>query len=58
MVFQIIPSISTTMGIPVILMPLTFIVLVTMIKDLYEDQMRKNSDRKENELICETYNNI
>ena len=58
MVFQIIPSISTTMGIPVILMPLTFIVLVTMIKDLYEDQMRKNSDRKENELICETYNNL
>jgi hypothetical protein len=54
--FQLIPEVSVTSGVPVVLVPLLSIVTITMVKDLYEDQMRKKADRSENERICETFN--
>ena len=39
-----------------VLVPLLSIVTITMVKDLYEDQMRKKADRAENERLCETFN--
>lgn len=47
-VLQIIPDISTSGGIPTYLPPLLFIVLLTMIKDGYEDYKRYKSDEEEN----------
>jgi phospholipid-transporting ATPase len=43
-----IKSISPTGGVPTTLIPLTFIVLVSAIKDLIEDCKRKSSDNEEN----------
>ncbi|OMJ85922.1 hypothetical protein SteCoe_12625 [Stentor coeruleus] len=47
-VLQSIPQISVTGGIPNILMPLSFVLTVSAIKDLLEDLKRKKSDRDEN----------
>ena len=48
MCFQMIPQISNSQGRPTILMPLGFVVLVSMIKDIIEDSKRHASDNKEN----------
>ena len=48
-----IKSISFTEGVPVMVAPLSFIIILTMIKDLYEDQSRKKSDKAENEKLVE-----
>lgn len=45
---QTFQSISNSDGKPVILMPLTTIILITAIKDLYEDYKRYRSDNEEN----------
>lgn len=45
---QTIKEISTSNGVPVTLFPLTFIVIITAIKDIYEDLMRHRSDHEEN----------
>ena len=45
---QMIKLVSITHGIPTILPPLSFIVLLTMIKDVYEDYKRYKSDQEEN----------
>jgi len=42
------PPISDAGGIPVLLMPLSFVVGISMIKDIYEDYMRHKSDNEEN----------
>jgi len=46
--------ISDSGGAPVLLMPLGFVVGVSMIKDLYEDCKRKSQDSKENngKIMC------
>ncbi len=41
---QMIPIISISAGKPVMLMPLTFVILVSMIKDIFEDYKRHKSD--------------
>ena len=46
---QMIPRISFSDGLPVIMVPLTLITIITMIKDLYEDSKRRASDKLENE---------
>jgi phospholipid-transporting ATPase len=56
MFLQMIPLISITGGQPVMLFPLTFVVLVSMIKDISEDYKRHRSDRKENEKIVHVLN--
>ena len=45
---QLIPEISDANGKPVMLMPLTFVVLVSMVKDIFEDFQRHKSDNQEN----------
>jgi len=47
-VMELFPSISDSGGRPVLLMPLSFVVGVSLIKDLYEDCKRKSQDNKEN----------
>lgn len=48
MCFQMIPQISISQGRPTILLPLGFVVLVSMIKDIIEDSKRHASDNREN----------
>ena len=48
MVLQVIPPISISGGKPAILLPLLFVVIVSAVKDLFEDLKRHNSDTKEN----------
>jgi len=45
---QCVPMISITGGIPTIAPPLMFIMLLTMIKDVYEDYQRYLADQEEN----------
>ena len=49
-----IPEISISGGKPTILMPLGFVVVVSMIKDIIEDSKRHASDKKENssKVLC------
>jgi hypothetical protein len=42
LVLEVIPSISDTGGAPVLILPLGFVVGVSMIKDLVEDMVRHN----------------
>jgi phospholipid-transporting ATPase len=48
MFLQMIDLISITGGRPVMLYPLSFVVAVSMIKDISEDYKRHKSDKKEN----------
>ena len=43
-----IPLISTSNGIPVIFLPLSFVIAVSAIKDLVEDLKRHREDDQEN----------
>lgn len=45
---QAIQIISISGGTPVIYLPLTVIILITAIKDLFEDMKRHKSDNEEN----------
>ena len=45
---QAMPAISISENLPVIFVPLVFILLITMAKDYYEDSKRKKSDKEEN----------
>jgi phospholipid-transporting ATPase len=45
-----VPAITTSDGLPTIFVPLVFIVIVTALKDIYEDLKRKTSDSEENNL--------
>ena len=46
---QTIPAISLTNGTPVQAMPLSAVVIISMIKDAFEDYKRYISDKDENE---------
>ena len=48
MIMQLIPTISDTGGIPTLALPLGFVVLLSMVKDIYEDLKRHQSDKTEN----------
>jgi magnesium-transporting ATPase (P-type) len=54
MIFQTIPQISISGGLPTILMPLGFVVLTVMVKDIIEDWKRHKSDNIENasKILC------
>lgn len=49
---QMIPAISNTGGLPLTVIPLTFVVGVSALKDAYEDWRRSVSDRTENNRAC------
>ena len=54
-ILQCIPQISATGGWPTILMPLMTIVMITMVKDGYEDYKRYKSDQEENNKATHVY---
>ena len=54
-VLQCFPEISNADGKPIILMPLSVVILVNSIKDFYEDWKRKKSDDEENNRKVEVY---
>ena len=45
---QIIPAITNTNNEPTIYLPLFVIILISMVKDLFEDMKRHNADKEEN----------
>lgn len=47
-VLECFPAVSDSGGVPVLLMPLGFVVGISMIKDIYEDYIRHRSDNEEN----------
>ena len=47
-ILQVIPAVSNTNGRPIILVPLTIVILVSMVKDFVEDYKRWKSDAHEN----------
>jgi phospholipid-transporting ATPase len=49
---QMIKDISISAGQPVMLLPLSFVIIVSMIKDIFEDWKRHSSDDKENNKIA------
>jgi phospholipid-transporting ATPase len=54
---QMVKPISITNGFPSILPPLSFIVLLTAIKDAYEDYKRFKADEEENNKVAHVYDN-
>ena len=54
---QTIPQISVSNGRPDTFLPLFVIVLVTMIKDLFEDIKRHKSDKEENSKKIQYFEN-
>ena len=49
---QLVPGLQDFMGAATTLMPLMFIVAVSMIKDAFEDNKRRKQDNEENRMIC------
>jgi phospholipid-transporting ATPase len=47
-VLECFPLVSDSSGFPVLLFPLSFVVGLSMIKDIYEDYQRHRSDSEEN----------
>ena len=45
---QMIKPISDSGGVPVLMLPLVFVIGVSMIKDIFEDYKRHKSDSEEN----------
>ena len=59
MFMQMIPAISISGGKPAQGMPLTFVVILSMIKDAYEDYKKGVNDKTENEenkVDCKPFN--
>ena len=54
-ILQCFPEISNADGKPIILLPLSVVILVNSIKDFYEDWRRKKSDDEENNRKVEVY---
>ena len=55
-ILQSIRDLSYSDGLPLILFPLSFVITLNGIKDLYEDFKRKKSDTEENNKITLVYN--
>ena len=56
MFMQMIDRISISNGQPAMLAPLAFVVIISMIKDGFEDYKRYKEDRSENENATEVFN--
>lgn len=54
-ILQAIKPVSITNGIPFILLPLSIIVLLTMVKDVFEDYKRYKADQEENQKRTTVY---
>lgn len=53
-----IPAISVSEGKPTMFFPLVVVLLVSMVKDFFEDWKRRMSDKKENESQIELLNEV
>jgi phospholipid-transporting ATPase len=53
-----IPIISISNGKPVMLVPLLFVIGVSMIKDIFEDMKRHKSDDMENNRQAQVYDKL
>ena len=51
-----IPLISISDNVPTIFLPLAFILIITALKDAFEDYKRKRSDKEENKSLCKVWN--
>ena len=49
---QLVPGLGDVIGAATTLLPLMFVVGVSMIKDLFEDNKRKKQDTAENNIVC------
>jgi phospholipid-transporting ATPase len=58
MCMQMIPIISISGGKPAMLLPLLFVIGVSMIKDIFEDSKRHKSDNQENFKDTEVYDPV
>lgn len=58
MFLQMIPAISISGGKPAMLPPLCIVVVVSMIKDAFEDYMRHKKDNDENSSKCNLVENV
>ena len=56
MFMQMIDRISISNGQPAMLAPLSFVIIISMIKDGFEDYKRYKEDRSENENTTEVFN--
>ena len=56
-ILQSIKEISYSSGSPVILFPLSLVILINGLKDLFEDFKRKKSDEEENNNVCLVFDN-
>ena len=54
-ILQLVPAVTITNGAPTILFPLILIIIVTAIKDIFEDRQRHQSDTKENTQTARIY---
>ena len=52
-IMQMIPEISISGGIPVIFMPLSFVISISAVKDLFEDLKREQADKELNNMKTE-----
>lgn len=52
---QMVPLISITGGRPIMLLPLSMVILISMIKDIFEDSKRHKSDNQENQRKVDVY---
>lgn len=57
-ILQMIPAISVSEGKPTMFFPLVIVVLVSMVKDFFEDWKRRASDKKENRSQIEVLGEI
>ena len=57
-VLQSVKELSYSGGNPIILFPLSFVVGLNGLKDIYEDYKRKKSDNKENNSECYIFNKL
>ena len=55
-VLQSVKDLSYSNGNPIILLPLSFVVCLNGLKDIYEDYKRKKSDKNENNSECFIFN--
>lgn len=56
-VLQVIPETSSTDGVPVVLPSLFVMVVISMLKDVFEDMKRYLADNKENKSHVKAYYN-
>jgi magnesium-transporting ATPase (P-type) len=57
-ILQSIKELSYSGGTPIMLLPLSFVVTLNGLKDIYEDFKRKKSDKKENNSECYIFNTM